>query len=107
MSSWEENHPEAKPVYRKDVETALATPRKTHPYFTKYEYTNLLAIRAQQISDGSRPFVATTGIKNDQWFAFNVAKREIEERKLPFLSARRMPNGTTEYWSAQEMTVAW
>lgn len=105
--SWEQNHPEAKPVYRSDVESALTTPRQTQPHFTKYEYTHLLAVRAQQISDGSRPFVDITGIKRDQWFPVNVAKREIEERKLPYLSARRMPNGTTEYWSAQEMTLTW
>jgi DNA-directed RNA polymerase subunit K/omega len=105
--SWEENHPEAKPIYRKDVALALTTPRQTQPYFTKYEYTNILAVRAQQISDGSRPFVATTGIKNDQWFAFSVAKRELEERKLPYISVRRMANGVTEYWNAQELSISW
>jgi hypothetical protein len=40
-------------------------------------------------------------------FIWNVAKREIEQRKLPFLIRRTMPNGVSEYWSAQEMEVMW
>ena len=40
-------------------------------------------------------------------FVWNVAKREIEQRKLPFLIRRQMPNDTAEYWSAQELEVIW
>jgi hypothetical protein len=42
------DHPEVKPVFRTQVTDALKEPRKTREYFTKYEYTTLLATRAKQ-----------------------------------------------------------
>jgi DNA-directed RNA polymerases I, II, and III subunit RPABC2 len=105
-----DQHPEVRPIYRKDIENELIkTPgRTTRPYFTKYEYTVLLATRAQQLADGSKPLVDLVGLKmSDPMFVWVVAKREILQRKLPFLIRRQMPNGSAEYWSAQEMEIMW
>ncbi len=35
------------------------------------------------------------------------ARREIEQRKLPFLIRRQLPNGESEYWSTRELEVMW
>lgn len=103
-----EQHPEVKPVFRNEVVENVKEPRITREYFTKYEYTALMATRAQQLADGAKPLVELTGLKtSDPLFVWNVAKREIAMRKLPFLIRRQMPNGTSEFWSAQEMEVAW
>lgn len=103
-----DQHPEVKPVARAEVVEAIKQPRVTREYFTKYEYTTLLATRAEQIAQGAKPLVSLEGLKtSDPMFVWNVAKREIEQRKLPFLIRRQMPNGTAEYWSAQEMEVGW
>lgn len=103
-----DQHPEVKPVFRNEVMEAIKQPRITREYFTKYEYTALLATRAEQIAQGSKPLVSLTGLKtSDPMFVWNVAKREIEQRKLPFLIRRQMPNGVSEYWSAQELEVMW
>jgi DNA-directed RNA polymerase subunit K/omega len=103
-----EQHPEVKPVFRNEVVENVKEPRITREYFTKYEYTALMATRAQQLADGAKPLVELTGLKtSDPLFVWNVAKREIALRKLPFLIRRQMPNGTSEFWSAQEMEVAW
>jgi DNA-directed RNA polymerase subunit K/omega len=103
-----EQHPEVKPVFRNEVVDTIKEPRTTREYFTKYEYTVLLATRAQQLADGAKPLVELSGLKtSDPLFVWNVAKREIAYRKLPFLVRRQMPNGTSEFWSAQEMEVVW
>jgi DNA-directed RNA polymerase I, II, and III subunit RPABC2 len=103
-----DEHPEVKPVFRNQVVEAIAQPRITWEYFTKYEFTALLATRAEQLAHGSKPLVSLDGLKtSDPMFIWNVAIREIDQRKLPFLIRRQMPNGTAEYWSAQELEVMW
>lgn len=102
-----EEHPEVKPVFRKEVQDAVKQPRITRPFFTIYEYTALLSVRAQQLAEGAKPLVDTKGLKtSDPRFLEFVVKREIEQRKLPFIIRRQLPNGTAEYWSAQELEMA-
>jgi DNA-directed RNA polymerase I, II, and III subunit RPABC2 len=102
------DHPEVKPVYRSEVVEALKTPHTTQPYFTKYESVDMLAMRVQQIADGAKPLVGLEGLKtSDPMFLWKVVEREIEQRKLPFIIRRQMPNGTSEFWSAQELELNW
>lgn len=101
-------HPEVQPIFRKDVADAVKQPRRTRENFTKYEFTALMSIRAQQLAEGAKPLVSLDGLKtNDPMFVWNVARREIEQRKLPFVVRRQMPNGSSEYWSAQELEIIW
>jgi DNA-directed RNA polymerases I, II, and III subunit RPABC2 len=103
-----EQHPEVKPVFRQEVVEAVKQPRVTREFYTKYEYTALLATRAQQLAEGAKPLVNLDGLKqSDPMFVWSVAKREIEQRKLPFLVRRQLPNGTSEYWSTQELEIMW
>jgi DNA-directed RNA polymerase I, II, and III subunit RPABC2 len=97
-----------KPIFRKEVVEAVKQPRVTREFYTKYEYTTLLATRAQQIAEGAKPLVSLEGLKtSDPMFIWNVAKREIEQRKLPFLIRRQLPTGDSEYWSTQELEMLW
>lgn len=101
-------HPELKIIQRDTVTDSFNTPRITTEYFTKYEYTSLIAIRAQQLADGAKPLVSLDGIlTSSPTFIWDVAKREIHERKLPYIIHRRMPNGVSEYWNAAELGVIW
>ena len=101
-------HSEVKPVFRTEVAENVKQARTTREYYTKYEYTALLATRAQQIAEGAKPLVDLAGLKqSDPLFVWNVAKREIEQRKLPFVIRRQLPNGESEYWSTQEMEMMW
>ena len=101
-------HPEVKPVFRAEVAEMIKQPRITQPYFTKYEYTALIATRAQQIAEGAKPLVGLDGLRtSDPMFLWNVAKREVEQRKLPYVIRRQLPNNTSEFWSAQELEIAW
>ena len=101
-------HPEVKPIFRAEVADAGKQPRVTSEFYTKYEYTSLLATRAHQLAEGAKPLVSLDGLKtSDPMFIWAVAKREIEGRKLPFLVRRQLPNGTSEYWSTQELELMW
>lgn len=102
------DHPEVKPIFRIEVAERLTRPRVTREYYTKYEYTALLATRAQQLAEGAKPLVSLDGLKTgDPMFVWTLARREIEQRKLPFLIRRQLPNGDSEYWSTQELEVNW
>ena len=101
-------HPEVISVTRDSVVEALKTPRTTLPYYSKYEYTCLLGTRAQQLAEGAKPLVSIEGmVTSDPKFVWTLAHKEILEQKLPFIVHRRLPNGTSEYWSASELTVIW
>jgi DNA-directed RNA polymerase I, II, and III subunit RPABC2 len=103
-----DNHPEVKPVFRSQVTESVKQPRITRPYFTKYEFTSLMATRAQQLAEGAKPLANMEGLKtSDPMFVWNLARREIEQRKLPFVIRRQLPDGTAEFWSAQELEVIW
>jgi DNA-directed RNA polymerase I, II, and III subunit RPABC2 len=98
-------HPEVQSVARDSIET---TKRITLPYYSKYEYTTLVGVRAQQLADGSRPLISLDGIHTSHpQFVWKVAEREIAERVLPFIIHRRLPDGVSEYWSASELSVVW
>jgi DNA-directed RNA polymerase I, II, and III subunit RPABC2 len=101
-------HPEVQPVTRESIMEALKAARVTYPYFTKYEYTALVGIRAQQIAEGAKPLVSLDGmIPSAPRFVWDLAMREIHEKKLPYIIHRRLPNGISEYWSATELSVIW
>ena len=101
-------HANVKPIFRTEVAEAFKQPRVTRGYFTKYEYTTLVGTRARQLEEGAKPLVELTGLKqSDPAFVLNVAKREIAQQKLPFVIRRQLPDGTAEFWSAQEMEVMW
>jgi hypothetical protein len=52
--------------------------------------------------------VSLDGLRtSDPQFLDQVVKREIEQRKLPYVFQRLMPNGNAEFWSAQELELAW
>ena len=95
-------------VTRDDVLKNTDVKRISDPYFTKYEYTTLLACRAQQISEGAIPLVPITDFNtNDPRFIWKVSEREILERKLPYIVKRKLPNGQIEFWPVSELELAW
>ena len=101
-------HPEVLPVSREAVTESLKSQRVTLPYYTKYEYVTLTGTRAQQLAEGAKPLVSLDGMTtSDPQFVWNVAEKEILEQKLPFIIHRRLPDGTSEYWSAMELSVMW
>lgn len=102
------DHPEVHSVSREEIMESFKNQRITLPYFTKYEYTTLIGIRAQQIAEGARPLISLDGIlTSSPRFVWEVAEKEVAEKKLPFIVHRRFPNGASEYWSATELNIIW
>lgn len=73
--------------------------RSTRPVLTKYERVVVLGMRTREIDLGCRPFVNTTGIKT----SYEIALKELEERKIPYIIRRPLPNNFYEEWELQEL----
>ena len=102
-------HREVLPVTREAVKENLEkNTRITLPHFTKYEWTALIGIRAQQLAEGAKPLISLDGfVTSSPQFVWNLAEREVLERKLPYIIHRQFANGISEYWSATELTKVW
>jgi DNA-directed RNA polymerase subunit K/omega len=98
-------HPEVQTIERESIN---AESRITLPYYSKYEFTALMGIRAQQLSDGAKALVSLEGMQpSHPQFVWKLARKEIEDRVLPFIIHRRLPDGVSEYWSATELSIVW
>ncbi len=75
---------------------------KTQPFLTVFERTKILGFRANQLSQGAMPFVAVP--KHVKSY-LEIAKLELEQRALPFIVKRPLPNGTFEYWRLSDLAV--
>lgn len=101
-------HPEVQSVSRESVQEELKKERVTLPYYSKYEQVALIGTRAQQLAEGAKPLVSLDGMfTSDSRFVWKVAEKEVYEKKLPFIIHRRFPDGRSEYWSTQELSVIW
>lgn len=68
---------------------------KSINFLTKYEKIQCLALRANQISCGSKIYVEYTTLDTP----LDIAKREMEQKKLPFKIKRVFPNGYSEFFT--------
>lgn len=99
-------HPEVHFPTRNEIAESLKEPRITDPYYTDYEFVAALGMRMDMLAREATPLVSTQGmITSDPNYLEKVAKKEIYEKKVPFIIHRRMPNGKSEYWSASELSV--
>lgn len=75
---------------------------KTIPILTRYEKARALGERAKQINSGAKPFVKVDETIIDGYL---IALKELEEKKLPFIVKRPLPNGGCEYWKLSELEI--
>jgi DNA-directed RNA polymerase I, II, and III subunit RPABC2 len=75
---------------------------KTLPILTKYEKTRIVGERARQIESGAPAMV---DIPDDMIDAYLIAMKELEEKKIPFIIKRPLPNGVIEYWRIADLEV--
>jgi DNA-directed RNA polymerase subunit K/omega len=72
------------------------------PYLTQYEKTKVLGFRTNQLSQGARAFIAVPAHVTD---LKEIAKMELEARRLPFIIKRPMPDGTFEKWRLSDLLI--
>ena len=73
---------------------------KTIPFLTKYEKARILGERSKQINSGATPFVKVDISVIDGYL---IALEELEQKKIPFIIKRPLPNGGCEYWKLKDL----
>jgi|LauGreDrversion4_2_1035121.scaffolds.fasta_scaffold41563_4 DNA-directed RNA polymerase I, II, and III subunit RPABC2 len=89
-------------VVRNDNGVIIDSLHRTLPMMTKYEKTRILGQRAKQINDGASPFVKVPEGVIDGYL---IALKELEEKKIPFIIRRPLPNRGSEYWMVEDLEV--
>ena len=109
----EDHHPELRTLNYEEVE-ALATVvrdkdnviidplHRTIPVLTRYEKARALGERARQINSGARPFIDVDTTMIDGYL---IALKELEQKRIPFIIQRPLPNGGSEYWRMADLEL--
>jgi len=80
-----------------------ADPRhRSVPFLTQYEKTKILGFRTNQLSQGARAFIAVPAHVTD---LREIARMELEARRLPFIIKRPMPDGSFEKWRISDLLI--
>lgn len=107
------SHPECRLDYLEDVlqklpltsyppDSKTDAKHKSVPYLTIYEKTKIIGFRANQLSQGARPFIERPPHITD---VLEIARLELEQKRLPFIIKRPMPDGTFEYWRLNDLMI--
>lgn len=74
----------------------------TNPFMTKYELADILGKRASQINENAPIFVDVDPSVIDGYL---IALAELQQKKIPFIIQRPLPNGKMEYWPISELEL--
>jgi DNA-directed RNA polymerases I, II, and III subunit RPABC2 len=77
------------------------------PWMTKYEFDQLIGLRTMHLSKGAMPLLpleAGFQIKSNMELR-QVAIQELQEKKLPYIIKRTLPNGKVEYWPVSKLAL--
>jgi DNA-directed RNA polymerase subunit K/omega len=75
---------------------------KTYPFLTQYEKTKVLSLRASQLAHNSRPFIVVPPHVTD---VHEIARLELEAKRIPYTIKRPLPDRTFEYWRLQDLII--
>lgn len=74
----------------------------TRNIMTKFEKTDMIGLRAEQLVRGATPMV---DFDTKHFNARQIAIRELKEKKLPMMVCRKLPNGEKEYWRLDDLII--
>ncbi|XP_049852512.1 DNA-directed RNA polymerases I, II, and III subunit RPABC2-like [Schistocerca gregaria] len=75
--------------------------RITTPFLTKYERARVLGARAAQISMNAPIMVELNGETDP----LQIAIKELNQKKIPLIIRRKLPDGSYEDWGVDELIV--
>ncbi len=75
---------------------------KTIPFLTKFEKSRILGQRAKQLDSGAQSFVS---IDKGVIDGYVIALKELEQKVIPFIIKRPLPNGGFEYWKVSDLEL--
>ena len=111
MKTLEDIHPEIKSINYEEMIALARVIRdkngkiidplhKTIPFLTKYERARIIGARAEELDAGCEAYIPLDEtIINGK----TIALMEFEQKKIPFIIARPLPNGSTEYWHVSDL----
>lgn len=89
-------------VVHDDHGTVIDPLHRTLPFVTRYEKARVIGERAKQINSGAKPFIE---IEQSMIDGYLIALKEFEEKKIPFIIRRPLPDGTSEYWRLSDLEI--
>ena len=75
--------------------------RITHPVLSKYERVRILGIRTRQLALGAKSMIKQSSKNNLS--SKELAKLELQNKVIPFIIERTLPNGKREHWRLPEL----
>lgn len=108
------HHPECRIDYKEDVLLQVQLEsyppdhgkdrrHKSVPYLTVFEKTKILGFRANQLAQGSKPFILN--IPPHVTDVLEIAAMELEQKRLPLILKRPMPDGSFEYVKLSDLMI--
>ena len=89
-------------VTRNESGNIIDDNHKTYPILSKYEKTRIIGLRVSQLNKGSKPFIT---LKNKILDNSLIAEKELQEKALPFIIMRPIPNAPSEYWKVSDLEL--
>ena len=87
----------------RDVNGTIIDPlHTTIPFVSRYERARVLGERAKQLNSGAEPFIEIDETMID---GYVIALKEFEDKKIPFIIQRPLPNGASEYWKLKDLEI--
>ena len=74
----------------------------SEPILSKFEYTKILGMRAQQIAMGAEPLIKVT---KDLDNVVLIAEEELRQRKTPMIIQREIGKDKYEYWKIEDLII--
>ena len=75
---------------------------RSAPFLTQFEKTRILGFRTNQLSQGARAYISVPDHVTD---LREIARMELEARRLPIILKRPMPDGTFEKWRLSDLLI--
>lgn len=76
---------------------------RTNNILSKYEKVKILGLRSEQLQRGADPYVEYDTTK--PFDPREIANLELNQRKLPFMLRRALPDGSHEHWRLDDMII--
>ncbi len=106
-------HPECRLDYIEEVQLSLPLAsyppdnggdkkHRSYPFLTLFEKTKIIGFRANQLAEQGRPFITVPPHVTD---VIEIARMELEQKRLPFILKRTMPDGSFEYWRLSDLMI--
>ena len=95
----ESAHPHLETMNLREIR-GVDTKHVTYPFLTNYERTKCISFRASQISNGAKPYIKIPPGVTD---SYEIAKMELEHKRLPFIIKRPVSDGSFEVWRLSDL----